>query len=146
MRLTTILSALAALTLSAAPLAAEGHDEGRDCPTKGERHAKLLERFDANHDGKLDETERATAKQAFQEHRAKRQAEFKEKHPEAFAKVDTNGDGAIDQSERAAAKQKFLAKHPEADKNSDGKLGHCERHNLRQERRDRRGNTIHKAE
>ena len=146
MRLTTILSALAALTLSAMPLvAAEGHDDGGDSPTKGERHAKLLERFDANKDGKLDESERAAAKQAGQEHRAKRQGEFKEKHPEAFAKVDTNGDGAIDQGERGAARQKMLAKHPGADQNGDGKLGRGERKDLRQGRQDKRGKNPGKA-
>jgi len=134
MRLSIILAALAAMTLSTAPLAAEGH-EGK-CPPRGELRAKLLERFDANQDGKLDEGERAAAKAAMQERKGERaakilakhpeldtngdgkiskeeaeagrvahQAKMKEKHPELFAKVDTNGDGTIDQSERQAARQ-----------------------------------------
>ena len=134
MRLSIILAALAAMTLSTTLLAAEGH-EGK-CPKNGELRAKLVERFDANKDGKLDESERAAAKAACQEHkgeiaakilakhpeldtngdgkldkeeaeagRAAHQAQFKEKHPEAFAKVDTNGDGTIDHSERKAARK-----------------------------------------
>ena len=165
MRPTTLIATLAAFaclgTFSTASAAcADG------------KRKELVERFDADKDGKLSETERTAAKAALAERHAKRkaemlakhpeidvdkngelskhelkaagdkrraehQAQFKEKRPEAFAKADTNGDGTIDKDERqtagAAGKERFLAKHPEADKNHDGKLERCERKEFRKE-------------
>jgi len=62
-----------------------------------EMHKKILEKFDKDGDGKLNEEERAAAKAAFQE-----------KHPDAKEKVlayfDKDGDGKLNEEERAAAK------------------------------------------
>lgn len=63
----------------------------------GEMKQKLLERFDANHNGTLDPEER-TEVDKFRAERKK----------ERLAKFDTNGDGTLDETERAAAK----AAHP----------------------------------
>ena len=132
MRLSIILAALAAMTLSTTPLAAEGHEvhEGK-CPKNGEMRAKLVERFDANKDGMLDESERAAAKAACQEKKGEMAAKILAKHPE----LDTNGDGKLDKEEaeagRAARQAKFKEKHPEAfakiDTNGDGTIDHSER-------------------
>src|SRR3972149_2675436 len=71
--------------------------------------ALLLKKFDADGDGKLSESERATAKEAWKTRR------------ETFVKkFDTNGDGKLGPEERASARktfaerrQKFLESHPE---------------------------------
>lgn len=68
---------------------------------EGQRHPelrkKVLEKFDKDGDGKLNEEERAAAKAAFQE-----------KHPDArdkfIAHFDKDGDGKLNEEERAAAK------------------------------------------
>ena len=64
---------------------------------QGEHLQKLLEKFDSNHDGTWDETERAAA-------RATGSARIKEKHPELFAKLDTNGDQVLSKAELKAGR------------------------------------------
>ena len=135
MRLTALVSTLATLSLLCVPLAAEEHDGEGHCREKGERHAKLLERFDANKDGVLDEGERAAVKQAHKEHGAERAAEILAKHPE----LDTDGDGKLSREEGEAGRAKHQAKrqaelkekHPEAfakvDTNGDGTIDQGER-------------------
>lgn len=59
--------------------------------------AKHLAKFDANHDGVLDDTEKATARAALA-------ARLKEKHPELLAKIDTDADGVISEAEMKAAR------------------------------------------
>lgn len=66
-------------------------------------HAKMLERFDANKDGKLDDAERATARETM----SKEMRARLEKSPEFLAKADTNKDGQISDEEWAAAREKF---------------------------------------
>ena len=60
---------------------------------KGEKHeipAKVLEKYDKNKDGKLDDSEKEAMKQD---------------RKEALKKFDKNGDGKLDDSEKAAAKE-----------------------------------------
>jgi Ca2+-binding EF-hand superfamily protein len=98
-------------------------DEGQG-PALGGLPARLLEKFDANHDSKLDEQERAAAKAWVQEHRG-----------ELIQKFDTNGDGKLDDQERAAAKDALRTKlqgrreeiMKKFDKNGDGKIDDQER-------------------
>jgi hypothetical protein len=93
------------------------------------RHWK--EKADTNHDGTVDDTERAAAEA--------RRAERK-------AKADTNGDGKIDETEKQNAinawKEKKKERHEEwkekADTNGDGKVGPHERREARRERREAR--------
>ena len=70
----------------------------------GKHHEKLLAKFDANHDGTLDESERATAHAALA-------ARLKEKRPELLAKIDTNNDGLISQEEMKAGRELLKASH-----------------------------------
>jgi Ca2+-binding EF-hand superfamily protein len=87
--------------------AAQGDDPGR---------ADMLQKFDANKDGKLDDTERAQMKAAFEAKRAAR-------HQEALAKFDANKDGKLDASERKAMQDTRLAERfQKMDTNGDGKL------------------------
>src|ERR1041384_3309144 len=56
---------------------------------------ELLQKFDKNGDGKLDDAERADMKAAFAAKRA-------EHHKEMLTQYDTNKDGKLDDAERAA--------------------------------------------
>ena len=80
----------------------------------GKHHEKLLAKFDANHDGTLDESERATARAALA-------ARLKEKHPELLAKIDTNNDGLISQEEMKAGRELLKAAHAEHKKHKQDK-------------------------
>jgi Ca2+-binding EF-hand superfamily protein len=132
MRLTATLVILSALACSVAPLAAEGHDGDGCCH---ERQAKLLERFDANKDGKLDEGERATAKAALKEHRGEIAGKVLAKHPE----LDADKDGKLSREEAKAGREQLREhrqaelkeKHPEVfaklDGNGDGSIDKSER-------------------
>ena len=116
-RILTILAATL-LALPAAEGAAAGTGQGLH---RGQFRKHLLEKFDADKDGKLSEAERTAAKQACKERRdtdkdgtvseaerdaarAAFSARLKEKHPELFAKVDKDGDGTISREEGQAAR------------------------------------------
>ena len=64
---------------------------------RGEFRQKMLEKFDRNGDGQLDEAER-------QEARAFREARRAERQQEMLAKFDTNRDGKLDDAERKVAR------------------------------------------
>ena len=94
-------------------------------PAPGADHPfrqRLLERFDANHDGKLDETERAAARAEWQiraterrEVREEMRARLQESRGAIMARFDHNGDGRLDENERKElqqAWQDFLKQHP----------------------------------
>lgn len=77
--------------------ATNGSDQGRHL---GQHRQEILAKFDADHDGKLSESERAAARAALA-------ARLKEKHPKLFAKIDTNGDGQLSKEEMEAARAKL---------------------------------------
>jgi hypothetical protein len=82
----------------------------------GPARKDLIQKFDKNGDGKLDDAERADMKAAFEARRG-------ERHKEALARYDTNKDGKLDDAERAAMRDARLAERFKAmDKNGDGKL------------------------
>ena len=119
--ITTTLALALAGSIAAAP-------EGGDGP-KPERERRgpppeILEKFDTNGDGKLDETERKAAMQARREQAGQRREKMLEK-------FDTNGDGKLDESEREAMKKEMEAKRKEIldkyDTDGDGKLSPEER-------------------
>ena len=77
---------------------------------------ELLQKFDKNADGKLDDAERADMKAAFAAKRA-------EHHKEMLAQYDTNKDGKLDDAERAAMRDaKLTERFKKMDANGDGKL------------------------
>jgi hypothetical protein len=110
--LALLLTCTATVALSAA--GDEGGKPRCGCGT-GEMRERLLARFDANKDGKLDDAERATAKAAMAKHREERCEKLKANHPELFKKIDTNQDGKIERGEMHEAR--------EARKENGG--GHC---------------------
>ena len=67
-------------------------------------HKMMLEKFDANKDGQLDDAEKAAAKADFEAKRAEMKAAFEKKMLEKF---DANKDGQLDDAEKAAAKAEF---------------------------------------
>lgn len=78
-----------------------------------EREEKLKERtlkqFDKDNDGTLSESEKATAKAALAERKAK---------------MDTNGDGKVSATERKAARKQMMKR---LDTDGDGKISEAER-------------------
>jgi Ca2+-binding EF-hand superfamily protein len=103
----------------------------------GPRHAEMLKRFDANGDGKLDETEKASAKAA-QGGKTERREKARQR---ALEKFDRDGDGKLNEAERAEA-AKAWETNPRAvkrfDKNGDGKLDETEKTAAREEMKARR--------
>lgn len=78
----------------------------------GGRKAEMIKKFDANGDGKLDDTEKQALK-------AERQARRAEK----LAKYDANKDGQLDDAERAQVrKDRVAARFQKLDANGDGSL------------------------
>lgn len=75
----------------------------------------LLNRFDANRDGKLDEGEKAAAKTAWEDHRL-----------ELIARFDANADGKLDEAERKALLQSLRERREE--KRESGAKADAENH------------------
>jgi len=109
MRFTKKMGALAALALTVtggavAALAQEG----------GGGKARLLEKFDTNHDGKLDDAEKAAMREQMKA--------IREKHREAMlARFDVNKDGTLDPGERKAMLDTLATERfKKLDSNGDG--------------------------
>jgi len=82
----------------------------------GPARKDMIQKFDANGDGKLDDAERAQMRAAVEAKRA-------ERHKEMLARYDTNKDGTLDKAERTAMRDAKLTERFQAmDKNGDGKL------------------------
>ena len=117
----TMKTALTLVTLALVGIASaqDAKPEGKRPHMKHRVPPAVLEQFDANGDGKLDESEHKTAREAMRE---KHQA-MREKMLEAF---DADGDGKLDESERKAMHEARMAKHEallaQYDADGDGKL------------------------
>lgn len=103
LKLAIASAALCVGGLSAVALAQGGHHGGRKA---------MVEKFDANKDGKLDDAEKAQLKSAFAAKRAER-----------IAKFDANQDGQLDETERQAMHEQRAAKRfAMLDLNKDGAI------------------------
>jgi len=87
---------------------AKGPQRGGPMDDPAFHHGYMMGKFDANEDGKLDDTEQATAHTAMA---AKKRAQM-EKQLARLKSVDADNDGKISDSEWAAAREKFKAEHP----------------------------------
>lgn len=122
--LSSVTLLIAALLMSSAPVPAQDQAPGQ-AGNQGERQ-RLLQRFDTNGDGQLDETERQAAQQARQK---------------MITKFDANGDGQLDDGERQVARQarqqrrQRMLQHFDTD--GDGQLNDAERQQARQMRQQR---------
>ena len=110
-----MLTKLKLALLIAAPLVA-GATTYAVAQGDGPTRKELIQKFDQNGDGKLDDAERAQMKAALAAQRA-------EHHQEMLAKYDTNHDGKLDPAERKAMRDAKLTERFQAmDRNGDGKL------------------------
>jgi hypothetical protein len=110
-----MLTKLKLALLIAAPLVA-GATTYAVAQGDGPARKDLIQKFDKNGDGKLDDAERAQMKAAFEARRA-------ERHKAALARYDINKDGKLDDAERKAMRDDKLSERFQAmDKNGDGKL------------------------
>lgn len=81
----------------------------------GKWREEVLRRFDANHDGKLDEAERAAAREAWKKEHPEAAAHMEKRRQEMLQRFDRNGDGKLDAAERKTlqdAWQTFLKQQP----------------------------------
>ena len=77
---------------------------------------EMIEKFDSNKDGKLDDAEKAKLREA-------RQAMFAEKKAEKLARFDANKNGTLDDAERTAMHdQRVAARFAMLDANKDGAI------------------------
>lgn len=98
-----VVTATVSLAALVGVAAAKGHHGGR---------AAMMQKFDANGDGKLDDAERAQAKAARVQQRAARIAQF-----------DANKNGTLDPAEKQAMfETRAAARFAKLDANKDGKL------------------------
>ncbi len=70
-------------------------------PPGAGRHARLLERFDSDGDGELNEQERAAAR----EHMESRRQEWESRRQKMLERFDANGNGRLDPEERDALRE-----------------------------------------
>lgn len=108
--------------------------------------AEMIEKYDGDGDGKLNEEEKKAAAKAMHTERMMKHMEtLKEKNPEKYAELDANSDGKIDEAELADMQAKQLdrlneqaKKNPElmakADKNQDGSIDADEAREMRKMR------------
>lgn len=86
-----------------------GKDEGLPQGQRMQMWKKLLEKFDKDGDGRLNEQERQAMKQKLQERREALKQDFQEMKKQC----DLNGDGTLDEAEREMLREKMLQKHPD---------------------------------
>jgi Ca2+-binding EF-hand superfamily protein len=104
------------LAKRAAPQRQVAPDAPSGAPDKQERRAERIAQFDANGDGKLDDSEREQMREARQADREARRAEMMAEH-------DQNGDGQLDDTEREAMRQaRVQGMFDQIDANGDGKV------------------------
>ena len=73
-------------------------------PGGGERHAKMLERFDADKDGKLSDSESQAARAAFRAQFGERRDGGGEMRARLLERFDADKDGKLSEAERQAAR------------------------------------------
>ena len=108
-------------------------EEGKPHPPHRNLPAEILEKFDKDGDGKLNEEERQAAK-------ANREEMMKARKAEMLKKFDTDGDGKLSEEEEAAMKAERKKMMLEKfDKDGDGELNDEEKAEMRKAMIDRPG-------
>jgi hypothetical protein len=102
---------------------------------------RMLEKFDANHDGQLDKTERQAARAEWKKHHHGRHGIHHARaklHHKLLKRFDANHDGKLSKEERAEIRKAAQQRHQRAserrhemlerfDRDHDGKLNEAER-------------------
>ena len=97
---------LGSLSLTGVSLAMGGPER------MGKRHPELMQKYDANKNGQLEDGEREAMRE-----------ELKKLREEKVAKYDTNKDGKLDETERKAVRDQMAAERFKAlDTNGNGSL------------------------
>jgi Ca2+-binding EF-hand superfamily protein len=125
----------ASLIAGTAAFAAPG-DGARPMGPRGERHARIIERFDADRDGRLSDAEHKTARDTMLAEKPERAA----RHAERIKRFDKDGDGMLNDAERAAAREAMTGRGEKLreravkrfDKDGDGALNKAERRRARE--------------
>ena len=129
MKTTTLIVIAAAIGLSGAAHA----EEGKGARKLHKLPPEILEKFDKNNDGKLDDEERKAARAAREEIMAARKKEMLEK-------FDADGDGELNDDEKVAARAEMKKRMLEKfDKDGDGELNEDEKAEMRKQWKDRPG-------
>lgn len=82
----------------------------------GAGRAEIIQKYDLNKDGKLDDGEKAAMRADFK-------AKFEQKRAEMISKFDTNKDGKLDDAEKAAMRDALATERfQKLDTNKDGVL------------------------
>lgn len=126
-QITTVAVALATSLIAYAE-PPEGKGKGRQGDRKGPRPLpkEIVEKFDKDGDGTLNQEERKAA--------------FEARKTEMLAKYDKDGDGQLSEEERkAAAADRKAAAIKRFDNDGDGQLSDDEKKAMREEMRKRRG-------
>ncbi|HEV8255205.1 MAG TPA: EF-hand domain-containing protein [Vicinamibacteria bacterium] len=134
MKRTVFVLGLAVAAGAVAASADEGDHAG--ARHRGMDRARLMEKYDTNKDGKLDDQERAALRQDMEARRAQHRQWLLEKY-------DANHDGKLDEQERAAMRADRKAHREEFlkrfDTDGDGKLSQSEREAMRAQLRQEKG-------
>ena len=114
------LVVLGSLDAGGIALADTGSSAQAPAPDQGGWRAKILQKYDTNGDGKLDDQERAAMRANFQAKRAAHRAKM-------LAEFDTNKDGKLEPTERAAMRKERADKvFARLDTNGDGQISRAE--------------------
>ncbi len=139
----TVLAVLPAFAQQELP----GTGERPQPPSREDFHKKMLEKYDADKDGKLSDEEKAAMKADMEQHRGKRGPRGPRgpegAHPgkpgmprEFVEQYDADKDGKLNEEERKAAGEAMRARMLEKyDADKDGKLSDEEREAARKDRR-----------
>ena len=96
-------------------LATSAFAQPADRPDEAGPRGPLLNKLDLNHDGKIDETERAAAEQQMRAKLAE--------NPRMLARIDTDQDGKVSDAEWTAAKEHFKKMHRMRPPGEEGREG-----------------------
>ncbi len=91
---------------------------------RAERRQGLIERFDADGDGQLSESERQAARDEINRRRAERGIDGAGRRQDMLDRFDTDGDGQLSEGERQTAREARGQKRGERGAGGHGRRGH----------------------
>jgi len=130
----------------------KGDDRGRDDGFDNNRQwnefsvQKIMEKYDKDHDGKLNAQELAAYRADAAKHGFNKEEQRRAEQARILKKYDKDHDGKLNDAERAHMKADLAARQAEAinkwDKNGDGKLSDAEKAQMRADQETRRAEAM----